>query len=102
MVTNYLQGLTAARPIAIGARDRDSMGILARAGLWVKQTTCGLQGHDALMHFEQDRVTLVCTSCGHESPGWEIGDRRPRRRFEGDAARHLLRPAPVLVARKSA
>jgi hypothetical protein len=33
---------------------------------------------------------LRCTSCGHETPGWETGDRLPRPRFSGDARRHQL------------
>jgi hypothetical protein len=38
----------------------------------VRQTYCGLHGHDSLLQFEQDRMYLKCVSCGHESPGWEI------------------------------
>jgi hypothetical protein len=38
----------------------------------MRQAYCGLHGHDSLLQFEQDRMFLKCTSCGHESPGWEI------------------------------
>ena len=47
-------------------------GLLSRAALQLRQFVCGLHGHDSLMHFEQGRISLLCTSCGHESPGWEI------------------------------
>ena len=47
-------------------------GVVARAGLHVRQFICGLHGHDALLHFDQGRISLLCTSCGYESPGWEV------------------------------
>jgi len=50
-------------------------GILARVALKVRQGVCGLHGHDALMHFGKNRLSLLCTSCGHESPGWELDPR---------------------------
>jgi hypothetical protein len=37
----------------------------------VRQFLCGLHGHDALLHFDHGRVSLLCTSCGYESPGWD-------------------------------
>jgi len=38
----------------------------------VRQFICGLHGHDALLHFEQGRMSLQCTSCGFETPGWDL------------------------------
>jgi len=38
----------------------------------VRQFLCGLHGHDALLHFEQGRLSLQCTSCGYETPGWDL------------------------------
>ena len=38
----------------------------------VRQFICGLHGHDALLHFGQGRLSLQCTSCGHETPGWDL------------------------------
>jgi hypothetical protein len=38
----------------------------------VRQFICGLHGHDALLHFEQGRISLQCTSCGYETPGWDL------------------------------
>ena len=49
-----------------------------RAAMQVRQLLCGLHGHDALLHFEQDRISLMCTSCGHETPGWELNGVPPR------------------------
>ena len=97
MVTNYPQQLAAAAEITY---ERMS-GAVARGFSRVGQVFCGFRGHDAVLHFEGKRVMMRCTSCGHDTPGWEISGRGPRRRFEGDARRHLL-AKPRLVLRKSA
>ena len=47
-------------------------GLLSKTALQVRQLVCGLHGHDLLMHFEQGRISLLCASCGHQTPGWEI------------------------------
>ena len=47
-------------------------GLFARALGQVRQLVCGLHGHDALLHFEQGRMSLQCTSCGYETPGWDL------------------------------
>jgi hypothetical protein len=66
----------------------------------VRQLFCGLNGHDNLLQFEQDRIFLKCASCGHESPGWELTETPPPVRLHGDARRHaLLRPELVGVRR---
>jgi hypothetical protein len=96
MVTNYPQHLTAAGSLSGGA------ALVARAFTWLGQRLCGIRGHDAVLHFEGKRVMMRCTSCGHDTPGWEIGERAPRRRFDGDARRHLLAAGPRLVVRKRA
>jgi hypothetical protein len=96
MVTNYPQRLTATElPVDAGA------GVFARALGRVSQMFCGFRGHDSVLHFEGNRVMMRCTSCGHTSPGWEISGRAPRRRYEGDARRHLL-ATQRLVFRKTA
>ena len=97
MVTNYPQQLAAAAELTY-ERTTDAV---ARAVGRFGQMMCGLRGHDAVLHFEGNRVMMRCTSCGHDTPGWEITGRGPRRRFEGDARRHLLAPQRV-VLRKTA
>jgi hypothetical protein len=74
-----------------------TMRVLTRLG----RVFCGLRGHDTTMHFEGNRMMMRCTSCGHDSPGWEIRGRAPRQRFEGDPRRHKL-DNRRLVLRKSA
>ena len=99
MVTNYPQQLAATSELpTTTTSDATAFGrAMARLG----QTLCGFRGHDSVLHFEGKRVMMRCTSCGHDTPGWEISDRGPRRRYEGDARRHLLTQRR-LVLRKSA
>ena len=48
-------------------------------GEQVRQFVCGLQGHDSLLHFGDGRVSLLCSSCGHETPGWDVKGTLARR-----------------------
>lgn len=97
MVTNYLQPLTATT--GMGTQNGESMVI--RAAARVNQFLCGVRGHDSVLHFEGKRVNMRCTSCGHDTPGWEVSGRGPRQRYAGDARRHMLVPHR-LVLRKTA
>lgn len=63
MVTDTQQTITAAQPGA---------GVITRAAEQFRQLLCGLHGHDALLHFEQGRISLQCTSCRYETPGWDL------------------------------
>lgn len=89
MVTNFEH--VAARPLTASVETNG--GLLARAVAQLRSAICGLQGHDPLLQFTDGRMFLQCASCGHRTPGWETGDRRPRPRFAGDAARHQLQTA---------
>jgi hypothetical protein len=92
MVTNYPQQLAAAAEITY----EKTSGVVARVFSRLGQVFCGLSGHDSVLHFEGNRVMMRCTSCGHDTPGWEISGRGPRKRFDGDAHRHALKPQVVL------
>ena len=98
MVTNYPQQLTAtAQEVETQSTETLTTRALASVGQWL----CGMRGHDSVLHFEGNRVMMRCTSCGHDSPGWEITGRGPRQRYEGDRRRHVLVPQR-LVLRKTA
>ena len=43
------------------------------------QLQCGITGHNVMLRYEPARLSLQCTSCGYESPGWEIAPRRQSR-----------------------
>ena len=98
MVTNYPQRLTAT---TTGMDGQATASVMKRAISRFGQFLCGLRGHDAVLHFEGKRVMMRCTSCGHDTPGWEVSGRAPRQRFEGDSRRHRLVPQR-LVLRKTA
>jgi hypothetical protein len=98
MVTNYPRQLTATTDMSAA---ESTTSVLTRVLVRANQLLCGLRGHDSVLHFEGKRVMMHCTSCGHESPGWEINGRAPRRRYEGDARRHLI-ATRRLVLRKTA
>jgi len=97
MVTNYPQQLTADARLT----PDKTTSIVSRTLVRLGQLVCGLRGHDSVLHFEGNRVNMRCTSCGHDTPGWEVSGRGPRRRYEGDARRHLL-ATKKLVLRKTA
>lgn len=99
MVTNYPQQLTATATAQVTHDNTDN--VVARTFGRLSQLLCGLRGHDSLLHVEGNRINMRCTSCGHDTPGWEISGRGPRRRYEGDARHHRL-TTQRLVLRKTA
>ena len=91
MVTNDPQQLTAAPEAERSTAAED--GLIARAVGFVSQRFCAVRGHDSVLHFEEHRVRLRCTSCGYDSPGWEVNDRRPNVRYaRADEQRFMLDP----------
>jgi len=52
------------------------VGIVSLALSHAHQALCGVRGHVMARHFEPDRLSLRCLTCGAETPGWTI-DVRP-------------------------
>jgi hypothetical protein len=75
---------------------------LTRVMTWLQQTICGLGGHDTLLHFEGERMSLRCVSCGHETPGWELNEAPPTVTMRGDARRHALARPQLVNTRRIA
>jgi hypothetical protein len=73
------------------SRLQPASGLLGRAAGQLRQFFCGLHGHDALLHFEHGRMSLLCTSCGYESPGWEV-KAQPAARERVDSGRIVQLP----------
>ena len=65
MFTNSVQQRTMMESQA-------STSFFTRTAEQVRQFICGLHGHDALLHFGEGRISLQCTYCGHETPGWDV------------------------------
>jgi hypothetical protein len=96
MVTNYPQRLAAV------GHEGGGTAFVARTVTRLGQLLCGFRGHETVMHREGKRLMMRCTSCGYDTPGVEISEREPRRRFDGDARRHRMAASPRLVLRKTA
>jgi len=92
MVTDTKQTVTVARP---------SAGVITRAAEQLRQFVCGLHGHDALLHFEQGRMSLQCTSCGHETPGWDLGSSQTSETANTAASQPAVR-LPLVRERRAA
>ena len=43
-----------------------------RASNRAGQLRCGITGHNVLIRYQPTRLSLQCTTCGYESPGWEL------------------------------
>ena len=82
------------------ASPQPPIGLIGRAAEHVRQFLCGLHGHDALLHFEQGRISLQCTSCGYQTPGWDV-KRAPARADARKAARNIIR-LPLVGERRVA
>jgi hypothetical protein len=102
MVTNYPHSLAShedgMRAAAEEKSDGSNGSMMDRLG----QLFCGLRGHDTLLHFHKDRMSLRCVSCGHETPGWELNEAPPTVTVRGDARRLRLRPSLPVDARRIA
>jgi hypothetical protein len=50
----------------------------------VRQFLCAIRGHDLRLHFERRRLSLQCSMCGWDSPGWTIDRSAPQPHANGD------------------
>ena len=58
-----------------------------------------MHGHDSLLHFEHGRMSLLCSSCAYESPGWEL---KGRVRAQAAQARPRIVRMPLVGERRVA
>ncbi|MDQ3068809.1 MAG: hypothetical protein M3R55_03650 [Acidobacteriota bacterium] len=95
MVINDTQHLTMGHT---ARRSGAQEGLISRLAAWFTQFFCGMfHGHHAVLQFEGERMLLRCTSCGHDSPGWDINAERPRVTLAGDPRRHSLGTQQAIV-----
>jgi hypothetical protein len=100
MVTYYPHQVASGERFEPGndAHQADD-GLATRVLNQVRQSLCGMHGHDSMVQFERDRMFLRCTSCGHESPGWSIDKTPATVEAREDARRPALSPRLVGVRR---
>jgi hypothetical protein len=70
-----------------------------------RRLRCALSGHDMLLHYEPDRLSLRCWNCGARTAGWRVD--RPVARQHGamraaTGGRVSARHAPAAVRRPDA
>lgn len=100
MVTNYPH-LTARDGLRTIAQTEQPGGI-SRLMTTLSQLFCGLRGHDTMLRFEEERMSLRCVSCGHETPGWELNEVPPTVTVRGDSRRHALARPQLISTRRIA
>jgi hypothetical protein len=74
-------------------------GLAKRVLNQVRQSFCGMHGHDSMVQFEHERMFLRCVSCGHESPGWTLDKTPLVVKTRDNARRHALSRRLVGVRR---
>jgi len=94
--------MTGTRSSLRGSANNSGQGvehpgnIIFRAISWVVRTIrrfmCGFMGHENVLWFERDRLSLRCISCGHQSRGWTIGDATPERAERSTAQSPRMEP----------
>jgi hypothetical protein len=85
--------------------DQRSRGLFAWFLCSLQQAVCALHGHDAILQYERSRMFLRCTSCGYESPGWEVAANATLRHRRVEARAAFAAPGDLrdlAVARKIA
>lgn len=75
--------------------------MMGRVAIQMRQFFCGLSRHDALLHFEEGRLSLVCATCAHETPGWDLKRAPARSERAAAVARPVVR-LPLLGKRRVA
>jgi hypothetical protein len=59
-----------------------AVALIRLAVCWMRTAVCGLRGHDMVLDFEPERLSLRCLACGARTQGWTIDVKpayRPRR-----------------------
>ena len=102
MVTDYPHPMSRSDRLAAthDAHTKEWFG--ERLWTWLRQAFCGLHGHDHLLQFGQERMSLKCVSCGHESTGWELNEVPPRVTARADVRRHRVERPQFVSARRIA
>jgi hypothetical protein len=102
MVTKFPNSIAPGAGMRPTADQGQADGLGGRIFAWLRQTYCGLHGHDTLLRFEHERISLRCASCGYETPGWELNERPPTVTFRNDARRHAPARPQLVNARRIA
>ena len=59
-------------PVHASTRAIRVLALMRLVAYWVREVLCGLRGHDMVLHFEPQRLSLRCLGCGVHTQGWTI------------------------------
>ena len=90
------------RMLDADALDDQPRGFVSAAVARCQQALCALRGHDSILQYERSRIFLRCTSCGHETPGWEVSSAEASVYRVGPRRAAAAAPHGLAVARKIA
>ena len=102
MVTNYSRSIASHEGLRTTSGQALEEGFGGRVMDWLRHTFCGLHGHDTMLHFQDQRMSLRCVSCGHETPGWSLNEVPPTVTIRGDARRLAIARPQLVSARRLA
>ena len=108
----YMHTTIADHPVMSTAARRTLTGAVASLlrliVSFVRQRICALRGHNLMMAFAPQRLSLHCAACDFDTPGWELdvkmrsASRQPRirviARTAPAAAKTVQLPAPSHAA----
>jgi hypothetical protein len=81
-----------------------SLALLRLAVSYVREAVCGLRGHEMVLNFEPDRLSLQCLTCGARTEGWTIDVnpvfRRPRRQIGSRTVHRFDKNFPNMSGRR--
>ena len=81
-----------------------AIALVRLAASYMREAVCGLRGHDMVLHFEPERLSLQCLACGARTQGWTIDVnpvyRRPRRQIGSQTVHRLDRGSPNISSRQ--
>ena len=99
MVTNNPRSIASHEGLQTSGMAQEE-GVGSRMMDWLRQMFCSLHGHDTMLRFQRERMSLRCVSCGHETPGWSLNEVPPTVTIRGDARRlAMVRPQLVRARR---
>ncbi len=90
MVIDALQRFAPARVRTHLTERRSEPSFLAAVLERTRQWLCGLRGHTTVLHLDDRRIAVLCTSCQYVSPGLVLADRPPRLTHVGDPNRYFV------------
>jgi hypothetical protein len=102
MITTAPRPAYVEKEVTARALEDRVQRLVSRSLDWVQRSLCSLHGHDSILQYERNRIFLRCTSCGYETPGWDVTHTPAHLHPAPEARPTLTAPPDLAVARKIA